>query len=127
MSFLITFLLLWMGVGQPADVASELHTVVFEQIADPVERWRPLVAGHFPAEEVDTAMCVLRHESGGDPDADNPRSSATGLFQILDSHWGPYFDVTTEELFDPVTNIRLAGEIRELQGWWAWTAYRSCR
>ena len=36
---------------------------------DPVDRWRPLVGEHFPAAEVSRALCVIGHESGGDPDA----------------------------------------------------------
>ncbi len=33
---------------------------------------------------------ILRCESGGNPTADNPRSSASGLWQILDSTWNGY-------------------------------------
>lgn len=127
MSLLLSFLLLWFGVAEPTDIAEELHTVVFEQMADPVERWRPLVSRYFPADDVDTAMCILRHESGGDPDADNPRSSATGLFQILASGWAPHFNVSVDQLFEPTTNVRLAREILDIQGWTAWTTYRRCR
>lgn len=127
MSLLLSFLLLWFGVAEPTDIAEELHTVVFEQMVDPVERWRPLVSRYFPADDVDTAMCILRHESGGDPDADNPRSSATGLFQILASGWAPHFNVSVDQLFEPTTNVRLAREILDIQGWTAWTTYRRCR
>lgn len=127
MSLLLSFLLLWFGVAEPTDIAEELHTVVFEQMVDPVERWRPLVSRYFPADDVDTAMCILRHESGGDPDADNPRSSATGLFQILASGWAPHFNVGVDQLFEPTTNVRLAREILDIQGWTAWTTYRRCR
>lgn len=127
MSLLLSFLLLWFGVAEPTDIAEELHSVVFEQMVDPVERWRPLVSRYFPADDVDTAMCILRHESGGDPDADNPRSSATGLFQILASGWAPHFNVSVDQLFEPTTNVRLAREILDIQGWTAWTTYRRCR
>lgn len=34
--------------------------------------------------------CVLRRESGGNPTAQNPVSSASGLWQFLDSTWGGY-------------------------------------
>lgn len=127
MSLLLSFLLLWFGVAEPTDVAAELHSVVFEQMVDPVDRWRPLVSRYFPADDVDTAMCILQHESGGDPDADNPRSSATGLFQILASGWAPHFNVSVDQLFEPATNVRLAREILDIQGWSAWTTYRRCR
>ena len=86
-----SILLLWFGLAEPAVVVNELEagveSVAFEHIADPVERWRPLLEQHFPAEEVETALCIVRHESGGDPAADNPRSSATGLFQFIESTW----------------------------------------
>ena len=97
MSLVISLLLLWMGVGQPTEVADHLETVVFE------------------------------HESAGDPDADNPRSSATGLFQILASSWAPHFGVSEAQLYDPLINARLAREILDIQGWRAWTTYRLCR
>jgi hypothetical protein len=31
--------------------------------------------------------CIIRHESGGDPNATNPRSKAAGLGQFLWSTW----------------------------------------
>lgn len=49
-----------------------------------VEQWRPLVAQHFPASEVERALCIMSYESGGNPNAKNPRSSASGLFQHLE-------------------------------------------
>lgn len=52
-----------------------------------VERWRPLVAAHFPAERVDEALVVLECESLGDPAAYNPYSGASGLFQFIPSTW----------------------------------------
>ena len=88
MSVLISIVLLFFGLAEPADLAVELEEVAFEELADPVERWRPLVERHFPADEVDMAMCIIEYESAGQPDADNPRSSATGLFQILAGPWG---------------------------------------
>ena len=129
MNLLIVLCLLWLGVGQPVDVAAELETVVFEELVDPVERWRPLVAEHFPPDEVDTALCIIRHESGGDPEADNPRSTASGLFQILGSLWAPHYQVTTAQLYEPAINIRLAADIWDDSGWSAWTPYQggSCR
>ncbi len=38
-------------------------------------------------ELVDDALAVLRCESNGDPDAYNPYSGASGLFQFLPSTW----------------------------------------
>lgn len=52
-----------------------------------VEQWRTLVASYFPADQVDTAMRVMACESGGNPLAKNPASSAAGLFQFLQGTW----------------------------------------
>ena len=42
------------------------------------EQWRPLVAGYFPADQVDTAVCVIQHESGG-KDNCHPNSDGVDL------------------------------------------------
>lgn len=99
------------------------------QHEDPVERWRPLVAREFPAQEVETAMCIIRHESGGNPDADNPRSSASGLFQVLGSMWASHYGVEQADLFQPVINTQIARDIWENYGWSAWSPYNrgNCR
>ena len=121
--------MLWLGAGEPTDVVAELEDVTFEQIADPVDRWRPLVERHFPPDEVDTALCIIGHESNGDPTADNPVSTATGLFQVLESMWGPKYGVTTPQLQNPEVNTRVASNIWERLGWGAWSPYQrgSCR
>lgn len=87
-----------------------------------VEQWRPLVSQHF--EDVETALCLMEHESRGNPNAKNPTSSARGLFQILGSLWAPHFGIAKDDLYDPELNIRLAAEIYEMQGWWAWSPYQ---
>lgn len=53
----------------------------------PMQRWQRLVEQYFPAERVNEALSIIDCESGGDPDARNPRSSATGLFQFIDGTW----------------------------------------
>lgn len=128
MSFLIALCLILLGLGHPVDLAEEIETTAASTI-DPVERWRPLVVEHFPSGEVDTALCIIRHESAGDPRADNPRSTATGLFQILESLWGPHYGVSTSELNQPQTNVRLASDIWREYGWSAWSPYKrgACR
>jgi hypothetical protein len=52
-----------------------------------VEQWRPLVQTYWPAELVEWALAIMDCESGGDPNADNPISSAAGLFQFLQDTW----------------------------------------
>lgn len=91
-------------------------------VAGGVEQWRPLIAAHFPASQVDTALCVVAWESAGDPSAKNPYSSARGLFQILASLWAPHYGVSTSALYDPETNTRIAADIWNTYGWDAWSA-----
>lgn len=52
-----------------------------------VERWRPLVAQYFPAGRVDAALTVMTCESKGNPNARNPYTGASGLFQHLPRYW----------------------------------------
>ncbi len=104
----------------------DLHPWYFNNqdgsVTDP-DFWRPLVAAYWPADTVDQALCLMVMESGGDPNADNPRSTARGLFQILASLWAPFFGVSSDDLYDPLVNVRLASEIYDIQGWDAWTPY----
>ncbi|MFZ0493043.1 MAG: transglycosylase SLT domain-containing protein [Acidimicrobiia bacterium] len=81
------------------------------RIGSGVQRWRPLVAKYFPADLVEQALAVMQCESGGNPDAVNRYSGATGLFQFLKGTWaiassragfGAY------SRFDPEANIAAA-------------------
>lgn len=123
LSLLLSICLSVPGICEPAQL-EQFEDLAVEETDDPVERWRPLVETQFPASEVDTAMCLIRHESGGDPEADNPRSSARGLFQVLGSLWAPHYGVSRSALYDPVTNVRIAHGIWEKQGWRAWSPYQ---
>lgn len=84
-----------------------------------VEDWRPLVSRHFRAADVDRALCLVWHESRGDPSARNPRSGATGLFQVM-PFWAEHYG---GDLTDPETNTAIAAAIRDAQGWTAWSPY----
>ena len=90
-----------------------------------VEQWRPLVAKYFPANQVDNCLAVMRGESGGNHRAYSYTADA-GLMQINTSTWCGFFGVTTEQLFDPETNIRLARVIWDRAGgsWRPWTVSR---
>lgn len=61
-----------------------------------------------------TAYRVMMCESHGNANAYNPRSGATGLFQILG---GP---------FDPAANVATAYRMWASRGWRPWAASRSC-
>jgi len=87
-----------------------------------VEQWRALVAGHFAPEDVDRALCLMTYESGGNPDAKNPNSSASGLMQIMGS-WASVYEVTREQLFDPSINLYIAADLKARYGWTQWSPY----
>jgi hypothetical protein len=52
-----------------------------------VEQWRGVVSDHFPSNRVEEALHIMWCESHGDPDAYNPYSGASGLFQFIPSTW----------------------------------------
>lgn len=83
-----------------------------------VEQWRSLVAAHFGS-QTDRALCIMRHESGGNPNATNPTSGAAGLFQVMPFWWNHYGG----DRYDPATNTRVAAAILAQQGWTAWSPY----
>jgi hypothetical protein len=97
-----------------------------------IEQWRTLVAQFFPDDRVNEALAILRCESNGDPDAYNPYSGASGLFQFLPSTWAstaPKAGYAGASVFDPVANTAsaawLANRYQEL-GQYYWAAW-SCR
>ncbi len=95
-----------------------------------VERWRPLVQKYFRAEDVDRAMAVIRCESGGDPRAANPRSSARGLFQHLARLWPKRAAAAGRpgaDIFNPEDNVVVAAWLVYHGGGWShWNPSRSC-
>lgn len=91
--------------------------------ASDVEEWRPLVAGQFSdlgGTVIDDVLCVMAGESGGNTHARNPRSTATGLMQVMASIWGPEFGFSRAELEVPEHNLYVARQILDRQGWDAW-------
>lgn len=101
----------------------EYTTSPRREVGGNVEQWRGLVAEHFAPDNVETMMCLMVYESGGDPNAKNPTSSARGLFQIMASIWAPEFGVSYADLFDPVINTRIARGVYDRQGYGAWSPY----
>lgn len=112
------------STGSSTSSSSTSSSGMGDQGAD-VERWRGLVS-QYGGWNVDTMLCLMKHESGGNPSAKNPRSSATGLFQILASLWGPEYP---GDLYDPAHNTYVAHKVWGLQGYWAWSPYKrgNCR
>ena len=115
-----------------ADYAT-LHDVLAEtRTGIGVERWRPLVAKWWPPGEVSDAMCILKHESGGNPNAKNKHSSAAGLFQFLEGTWDWVAEHTGSPSYreggpyDPVWSIRNAAWLQKHAGWGQWTTANRC-
>ena len=97
-----------------------------------VEQWRSLVQAFFPANRVEEALRIIDCESNGDPNAYNPYSGASGLFQFLPSTWAstaPKAGYPNSSPFEPEANVAsaawLANRYQEL-GLYYWQAW-SCR
>jgi peptidoglycan hydrolase CwlO-like protein len=97
-----------------------------------VERWRSLVQTFFPSHRVEEALRIIDCESNGDPNAYNPYSGASGLFQFIPSTWAttsPRAGYSGASPFDPEANVAsaawLANEYQK-EGKYYWQAW-SCR
>lgn len=80
-----------------------------------VERWRGLVARHFPAHAVDDALRIIFYESSGDPNAVRLNANGTldvGLFQMSSGHMQgcgvSTFERWRELMSHPETNVQAA-------------------
>lgn len=101
-----------------------------------VEQWRDLVAVYFPASEIERALCVMSAESRGDPNADNPTSTAAGLFQFLRSTWDSVVPISVTggsyasgQVYLPEPNVRAAAWLVAADGWHHWNPWKrgECR
>lgn len=106
------------GGSAQEDTTGGVYRGVGNQTTD-VERWRPLVLRYFPT-NVEQMLCIMRKESGGNPNAKNPTSTAMGLFQVMASVWAESFNLEPNNLYHAETNVRIAREIYNIQGYKAW-------
>jgi len=97
-----------------------------------VEQWRGLVQQFFPPNRVEEALAIINCESNGDPNAMNPYSGASGLFQFLPSTWtttSPAAGYGGYSVFDPEANVAsaawLANHYQKL-GYYYWQPW-SCK
>lgn len=85
-------------------------------ISDRVMALRPLVERHFAADLVLDALVIIQCESLGNPDAVNPYSGASGLFQFIPGTWAVasvQAGVGDRSVFDPEANIIAASWLAE--------------
>lgn len=121
------------AAAQPLDVESP-DAPMFDRFIplDPqsAKDWRPLIELFFQAGDVDRAVDVVQCESHGQPDAKNPRSTASGLFQHLASLWSDRAakaGYAGTDVFDPVANTAVAAWlVYEGGGWRHWNASSDC-
>ncbi|MDH4118785.1 MAG: S-layer homology domain-containing protein [Acidimicrobiia bacterium] len=112
----------------------EPHPTILVDLSTPAgagaEGWRALVAHFFADGDVDRAVDIIDCESGGDPLAKNPRSTASGLFQHLASQWPARAEAagfSGADVFDPVANTAVAAWlVYEGGGWTHWNASAHC-
>ncbi len=113
------------GLDVPETVAD-----LVPESPESVKDWRPLVASFFEPRHVSRALRIIWCESKGDPNAENPTSTASGLFQHLGSLWEERTAEAAMEgadIFDPVANTAMAAWlVYEAGGWSHWNASRSC-
>ncbi len=70
---------------------------------------------------METALCLMALESGGNPNAYNP-SGASGLMQVLSS-WAAVYDVSKSDLFIPEVNLAIAADLQAKYGWSQWSPW----
>lgn len=110
-------------LGHLVDVMGACTRQLGYQVDGDVGRWATTVAAYFQPEDVARALCLIDHESGGDPLARNPASGASGLLQVM-PFWAGRFGLSTSDLFEPAVNLEVAAWILGSQGWTAWSPYR---
>lgn len=98
-----------------------------------VEQWRSLVTAYFPSHRVEEALAIIGCESNGDPNAVNPYSGASGLFQFLPSTWestAPKAGFAGASPFEPEANVGSAAWLAnryEQLGYYYWHAWNCKR
>lgn len=81
-----------------------------------VAGWHDLaIAVGWTETQWSTLSCIIQRESGGNANAKNKNSSATGLLQIL-ARFYPGVN-----LYDAETNLRVGLDLFNLRGWQPWT------
>ena len=85
-------------------------------ISDRTMSWRPFIEQHFASDLVLDALVIVQCESLGDPEAVNPYSGASGLFQFIPGTWAVASvraGVDGQSVFDPEANVIAASWLAE--------------
>jgi soluble lytic murein transglycosylase-like protein len=85
-------------------------------ISNQVMAWRPLIEQHFAPDLVLDALVIVQCESLGDPDAVNPYSGASGLFQFIPGTWAVASvraGLDGQSVFNPEANVIAASWLAE--------------
>ena len=83
--------------------------------------WEGAITAHFPGEQVAKACRVMMCESGGNPRAQNSRSSASGLFQFLNSTWESATGTPAPaSAYSPDVQVAAAAKLWRSSGWRPW-------
>jgi len=93
-----------------------------------VQRWyATAIDAGFRPDEWRQVSCLIRRESGGNPNAYNgrdPAGGSRGLMQINGVHvrWLRNAGILTyaDDLYNPWTNLRAARELQRKSGWGPW-------
>lgn len=108
------------GPEKPAEVIVEAAEPIKERSVD--NRLRETFGDQY-----NVAQAVMRAESGGRADANNTNRNGSvdrGLFQINSIHTKKVGG-DLDSLYDIETNIRVAKQIYDGSGWFAWSAYKN--
>jgi peptidoglycan hydrolase CwlO-like protein len=87
-----------------------------------------LIASYFGPQGQNTvriALCVAYHESGYNPNAQNPSSGAAGVFQFMPSSWAGFSQAAGwggANVFDGRANVAVAAWVVSNYGWSPWRA-----
>ena len=73
--------------------------------------------------DVEHMLRIMRCESRGVPTAVS-HTDDHGLFQIHWPIWGPAYNVSRTDLYDPILNTDIAWRVFAQQGYGAWVCHR---
>ncbi|MFW6031378.1 MAG: peptidoglycan DD-metalloendopeptidase family protein, partial [Myxococcota bacterium] len=84
-----------------------------------VEQWRPIIKQYFKPEDVDKALWVVMHESGGSPAAVGDGGASLGIWQLNSRGLGA--GMSAAQRGNPIAATKRAAEaVYGGQGWKPW-------